>query len=132
MRFARSIMGATLLLAASGVASAQTAAPPLSTATLANLCSVAAADPETTEALGFCRGFLVGAWQYHVEITRPGGRPPIFCLPTSAPTMEAAQASFVAWVAANPQYGNDKALDGLMRWAATTYPCAPAAKPGKR
>ncbi|WP_424811904.1 Rap1a/Tai family immunity protein [Roseococcus sp. YIM B11640] len=121
--------GLLLMAGAMGAASAQTASPatgPLSTATLANLCA-AAPDGEGAMAVGYCRGFIIGAWQYHTEITRPGGAPAVFCLPDPAPTLDAAQSAFVAWVAANPGYGNDKAIDGLMRWAASAYPCPTSA-----
>ncbi len=122
-----------MLLAAAG-ASAQTAAPtpalvaqPLSTATLANLCASQGGEMELDRAVGFCRGFIISAGQYHREITLPGGRAAIFCLPTPAPAVADAQASFVAWVAANPQHAGEAAVNGLLRWAAATYPCAPAA-----
>lgn len=129
--------GAVLALAVgAGAASAQTAgqaagSPPaaasaVTTAALAELC---ASDVET--ARGYCRGFLVGVGQYHTEVTRPGGRAPIFCLPDPAPTLEAAQASFAAWSRANPQHGGEKAVDGLLRWAAATYPCPTPAAPAR-
>jgi hypothetical protein len=139
MRVALSCAIGAMLLVGSG-ALAQTAAPapapgPLSTATLANICSVPATDTETGTAQGFCRGFLIGAWQYHSEIASPGGRAAIFCLPSPAPTLAEAEAGFVAWAAANPQYGSEKAIDGAMRWAAAAYPCptpTPARGTGKR
>jgi len=122
--------GAVLALAVgAGAASAQTAAAPpasvptLTTSTLAEICG---SDAET--ARGFCRGFLVGVGQYHSEVTRPRGRAPIFCLPDPTPTLEAAQASFTAWAGANPQHAGEKAVDGLMRWAAATYPCPTPAR----
>ncbi len=117
--------GAVLALAVgAGAASAQTAGSPpapastLTTATLGELCA-----SEVEAARGYCRGFLVGVGQYHAEVTRPGGRAPIFCLPDPAPTLEAAQASFATWSRANAQHGGEKAVDGLLRWAAATYPC---------
>lgn len=117
------------LLCVGGLASAQPAATPgpITTATLANMCAAPAGEGELAMAQGYCRGFLIGTWQFHTEITRPGGRAAIFCLPAASPSVEAAQSSFVAWAGANAQYANDKAVDGLMRWAAATYPCpAPA------
>jgi len=110
-----------LLLFAAGAGHAQTPAavtPTLTTAALAELCSAS-----TTAAVGYCRGFLVGAGQYHGEISSPGGRPAIFCLPEPTPAVETAQASFVAWAGANPQHAGDKAINGLLRWAQATYPC---------
>jgi hypothetical protein len=123
--------GAVLALAVgASAASAQTAGSPpaavstLTTGTLAEICA-----SEVDTARGYCRGFLVGVGQYHGEVTRPGGRAPIFCLPDPAPTLEAAQAGFVAWAAANPQSAGEKAVDGLLRWAAATYPCPTPARP---
>jgi len=132
MRYVTSLLGGLAMLAGGlGGAMAQTApvpAGPITTGSLATLCA-APTDAEVGHAsLAFCRGFIVGVGQYHVEISRPGGRPAIFCLPTPAPTLEAAQSSFVAWAQANPQYANDKAVDGLLRWAATAYPCPTAAR----
>jgi hypothetical protein len=126
MRLLTSWMGGAALLA---LATAQAAAqspvvPALTTGVLAALCGARGTDAESTTAAGYCRGFLVGVGQYHVEISRPGGIRPAFCLPEAAPTLEVAQASFVAWAAAHPQHRDDKAVDGLLRWAAATYPCA--------
>ena len=134
MRHITSLAGGLLLLAAAG-ASAQTAAPvaqPLSTATLANLCASQGGEMEMDRALGFCRGFIISAGQYHREITLPGGRAAIFCLPTPAPSVSEAQASFVAWAGAHPQYAGEAAVNGLLRWAAATYPCPTAAAPTRR
>jgi Rap1a immunity proteins len=134
MRHATSLPGSLALLAViMGPAQAQTtagdAAPAavVSTRALADLC--AATGPDSAPAVAYCRGFFVGVGQYHVEISQPGGRLPIFCLPNPTPSMESAQAAFVAWVRANPQYAEEKAVDGVLRWAQAAYPCArPAAK----
>ncbi len=135
MRQVTSWLGGMALLALAGAPSfAQTAAPaplpPLSTGVLASLCGATGTDAESATAVGYCRGFIVGVGQYNVEISRPGGVLPAFCLPQPAPTLEFVQTSVVAWVAANPAQADTKAVDGLLRWAATTYPCAaPAAAP---
>jgi hypothetical protein len=118
---------ALALAAIAGAASAQTAGgalavtPGLSTGTLAEICAASGAQAEA--ARGYCRGFLVGVGQYHAEVTRPGGRAPIFCLPDPAPSLDAAQAAFAEWGRANPQHAAEKAVDGLLRWAAIAYPC---------
>ncbi|UPY35747.1 Rap1a/Tai family immunity protein [Sediminicoccus sp. KRV36] len=105
--------------------------PALTTGVLAALCGATGTDAESTTAAGYCRGFIVGVGQYHVEISRAGGIRPAFCLPSPTPTMEFVQASFVTWVNGNPQYAGDRAVDGLMRWASTTYPCAAPRRPGQ-
>lgn len=116
------LAGAALPLAAQPVATP--AGTPLTTATLANICSVSGTEGDIAVATGYCRGFIIGVGQYHRGITAPGGRPPVYCLPDPAPAMAEVQASFVTWAAANTQYADEKAVDGLLRWAAATYPCA--------
>jgi hypothetical protein len=133
MRHVTSWVGGLALLALAGgpvlaQASDTTQLPPLSTGVLATLCGATGADAESATAVGYCRGFIVGVGQYNVEISRPGGILPAFCLPQPAPSLAFVQTSFVAWVEANPDQRDTKAVDGLLRWAATTYPCAaPAA-----
>lgn len=128
--------GAALLALATAPAAAQApepaVVPALTTGVLAALCGADPAQPEGSTAIGYCRGFIVGVGQYHVEISRAGGIRPAFCLPNPTPTLEFVQGAFVAWVAANPQYANDRAVDGLLRWAASAYPCAAPRRAGQR
>ena len=119
---------ATALALWVGGAQAQTAAAPevgVTTGTLAGLCAAGAGTAEgSAGAAGACRGFIVGAGQYHSEMAvARGSRGPAFCLPTPSPSLEAAGASFAAWAQANPQFAGEKAVVGLMRWATATYPC---------
>lgn len=108
--------GLIVAAALGGMAAAQTG--PVTTGPLTELC----ASSDAT-AVAYCRGFLVGAGQYHEASTARGGLSPMFCLGDAMPTIEQAQASFVSWARANPQYAGDRAIDGVMRWAATAYPC---------
>jgi hypothetical protein len=132
--------GAALLALAAGPAAAQAPAaeaapavvPALTTGVLAALCGANAAEAEGSTAIGYCRGFIVGVGQYHVEISRAGGIRPAFCLPNPTPTLEFVQSAFVTWANANPQYANDRAVDGLLRWASTAYPCAAPRRAGQR
>ncbi|MEI6160809.1 MAG: Rap1a/Tai family immunity protein [Roseococcus sp.] len=139
MRHVRSWLGGAALLAlAAGPSFAQAPAPtpaplpPLSTGVLAALCGATGTDAEAATAVGYCRGFIVGVGQYNVEISRPGGILPAFCLPQPTPTLDFVQSSFVAWVNANPQHSDSKAVDGLLRWATATYPCAAPATAARR
>ena len=85
-----------------------------------------------TAALNWCHGFIVGAGQYHRSVTDAGTGPKsLFCMPTPEPTLEQARVAFVAWARAHPQHAAEKAVDGLSRFAAETWPC-PAAKPAAR
>ncbi|MGG5820705.1 Rap1a/Tai family immunity protein [Falsiroseomonas sp. HW251] len=119
-------LAAAALVLAAGAAQAQPAPATsmLTTATLAELCGAA---PQTSEApaTAFCRGFIVGAGQYHHASVRPNQRP-LFCLPTPGPSQAEFQTAFAAWARANPQFGSERAVDGLARFVSTTYPCPPA------
>ncbi|WP_372617396.1 Rap1a/Tai family immunity protein [Falsiroseomonas sp.] len=110
------IAGLMVASALGGAAAAQTG--PVSTGPLAELCASSEA-----AAIAYCRGFLVGAGQYHAASTARGGLSPMFCLSDPMPTVEQAQAAFVAWARANPQHAGERAIDGVMRWAVTAYPC---------
>ncbi len=127
-RRATAILG-LLVAAASWPAAAQTPPTPspvgVTAGTLAEMCaSGAGTDMISAASVGYCRGFLIATGQYHAELTAgPAGRPPVFCLPTPSPTIEAAQDAFVAWVRDHPEAAGEKALIGVMRWAATAYPC---------
>lgn len=95
---------------------------------LATLCSASDRDPMHPAALAWCRGFLVSAAQYHATMAAEGGaHRPIFCLPQPEPTVDQARLAYVDWVRAHPQHSADRAVDGVIRFAAATYPCPPAA-----
>jgi hypothetical protein len=128
----RWLPAAALALACSGGAAlAQTPSPQvLTTATLAELCGAAPAISEAP-ATAFCRGFIIGAGQHHAAVSRVAGQRAAFCMPTPGPTHQEFQTAFAAWARANPQFGQEAAVDGLVRFAATTYPCPPAATPAR-
>ena len=120
--------GAFALACAASPAAAQTAPPAtqmLTTATLAELCGAA---PNTSEApaTAFCRGFIIGAGQYSQTVAVARGRTPLYCMPSPGPTHAEFQAAFVAWARANPQYAQERAVEGLSRFTSATYPCPPA------
>lgn len=125
-------LGALLALGA-GSAHAQaptapTGAAGVTTGALAELCAQGGGtDVIAAAAVGYCRGFLIGVGQMHQEIATRRIRPALYCIPDPSPSLEQAQASFIAWVRANPGEGEQTAAIGLLRWAAATWPCPPPA-----
>ena len=104
----------------------QTRSVPHTVAELAEICAIPPASREFTAANFFCRGFLAGVGQYHGALhPLDGPRPPLFCVPSPPPTLLAAANAFVAWTRANPQHGNEAAVDGLVRFAVAAWPCPP-------
>jgi hypothetical protein len=133
----------TLALAgmlAAAPAFAQTATVPaapggFTTGDLARACGPAAADANALASRAACYATLVSVGQMHALYTsgRQAARP-VFCLPAPSPDLERVSAAYVAWVAANQNYAGVRAAEGVLRFAAATYPCpqAPAAPARRR
>ena len=102
-------------------------------AELARVCDPAWGGVPRLEAIAYCQGFLTSAGQYHT-LLHPARGPikPLYCLPNPGPTIAESGVAFANWAKANPNYGAEPALDGLLRWAQATYPCPQAAAPAAR
>ncbi|HYZ34798.1 MAG TPA: Rap1a/Tai family immunity protein [Crenalkalicoccus sp.] len=98
------------------------------TGDLATLCAAPETEVQGVAARAWCQGFIVSAGQYHGALAAADpARERVYCLPsTSDLTLDQVRTAFVAWAQAHPEYANEKAIDGLMRFAAATWPC-PAA-----
>jgi hypothetical protein len=110
-------------LVAVGLASAGAAAQdgPFDKETTAELASIcASAEPTDSH---FCYGFMLGAGQFYTEILRAELIQPMAC-PDPAPTIAEMRVAFIDWVAANPEAGETRAIDGMMQAAAETWPCS--------
>lgn len=103
-------------------------------ADLAAVCDPGWSGVPRLEAIAYCQGFLTSAGQYHTLLHPAGGaRKPLYCVPNPAPTVAEAGLAFAAWSRANPNYNAEPALDGLLRFAQSKYPCpADAATPARR
>jgi hypothetical protein len=123
----RSIIPALALAAACAAAPAmaQTAPPAFTAAELARACGPAANDANAQASRAACYATLVAIGQAHAIYTtgRQAARP-VFCLPDPSPALELVSAAYVSWVAANQQYAGVRAAEGVLRFAAASYPCA--------
>lgn len=94
-------------------------------AELAAVCDPAGSGVPRLEAIAYCQGFITSAGQYHALLHPVGGRSrPLFCPPTPTPTIAQSGLAFSAWMRANPAHSSEPALDGFLRWAQVSYPCA--------
>lgn len=95
---------------------------------LAAVCDPSWGGMARFEAIAYCQGFITAAGQFHARMNTgrsAGGRSPIYCLPQEdGPTVAQAGYAFANWTRQNSQHGSEPAIDGLMRWAQTTYPCS--------
>lgn len=97
------------------------------TADLARLCGPHADNANTAAMRPACYAALITIGQVHaIYTTGQGAQRPVFCLPDPAPTLDIVSAAFVSWAAANQQYSNVRAAEGVLRFAAASYPCAAA------
>ena len=91
---------------------------------LAQLCAAHPADPNYAAAIHMCQGYLIGLHHMHMAVANAVGSS-IYCLPPDAqPSRDEASAAFAAWVEASPENAGLEALDAVLIWASTTYPCA--------
>ena len=91
---------------------------------LAAVCDPQLRGVERLESIAYCQGFLTAAGQYHTALHPAGGpRRPLFCVPNPPPSVAQSGLAFAAWARQNPQRANEPALDGLLRWAQSAYPC---------
>lgn len=103
------------------------------TADLARLCGPAADNANAMALRPACFASLVTIGQVHAIYTSGrGAQRPVFCLPEQAPTLDRVAGDFVSWAAANQQYSGVRAAEGVLRFAAATYPCPPAAPARRR
>jgi hypothetical protein len=90
---------------------------------LARLCAAGPDTPRHAAAIHMCQGYLVGVHHLHTAAIQPSETGGFYCLPETPPSRNEAAAAFVAWIETTPEAGELPAVEGLMRWAASAYPC---------
>ena len=88
------------------------------------LCGVDAEDPYAVAAIHMCHGYVMGLVHFHIMMDRAlEGR--IYCMEDAErPTRDQAIDMLVKWSRAHPEYDSLEAVDGVVQWAADTYPCS--------
>ena len=131
----RHTLGAAALAALLGAALPASAQPASTTSVSTTADLAAVCQPETTgverlEAITYIPGYLTAVGQTHTALyLNNRRRSPLFCVSDPPPTVAQSGIAFAAWAKQNPQYANEPAVDGLLRWAQATYPCPAAAAP---
>lgn len=121
------VMGITFLVALSSGARANVIEENFrldTTRDLVALCGVDAGDPNAVAAIHMCHGYVTGLVHFHIVMGRAlEGR--VYCMKDEArPTRDQAVAMFVEWSKAHPENDSSEAVDGVLLWAADTYPCS--------
>lgn len=93
------------------------------TADLVDVCTIEAVHADYTAALAFCYGFMDGVAHYDNAIANLDVIEDIVCIPANV-TRKQAVAVFIAYIEANPQYGAEPPIDGLVRALVAEWACA--------
>lgn len=92
---------------------------------LIDLCSAPPEHPLYAQAMAFCHGYLVGAYQYYeAESSGPKGIK-LVNMPNPPPTRNEAIKMFVEWAKAHPQYMKEKPVETEFRFLMEKWPCKP-------
>jgi hypothetical protein len=100
------VMGVAFLVALSSGARANVTEENFrldTTRDLVALCGVDAGDPNAVAAIHMCHGYVTGLVHFHIVMGR---------------------ALEVEWSKAHPENDSSEAVDGVLLWAADTYPCS--------
>ena len=95
----------------------------MTTQNLINLCTVSSKDPLAQQAIHFCQGYLVGAFDFHMAERKDSKQKPWFCLPKPEPSRDEIVAKFVEWTSAHPEYMNELPVETEFRFLVANYPC---------
>ncbi len=111
-----------------GATAAAPASPPpafnvRTTSDLVKLCNTPTTDPSYPGAIGLCVGYGSGVLDYHLADTAGRKRARKVCVPAQPPTRGEARQMFVTWAKTHPQYMDEPAVDGVMRFLIATFPC---------
>jgi len=92
---------------------------------IVNLCTAKVKDPLYHQAVNFCHGYLVGAFDYY-EAAHSGPKAfKLVCLPDQPPSRNEAIEMFIEWARAHPQHMKDSPVETEFRFLMDTYPCKP-------
>jgi hypothetical protein len=92
---------------------------------LLNLCNVSPDDPLYNQAIGFCHGYLVGAYHYYeAQSSGPKGIK-FVCPPDPVPSRNDSINMFIEWAKAHPQYWQKRPVDTEFRFLAEKWSCKP-------
>ena len=120
------LTGAAALLIAAGAASAQVTEKHFllrTTGDFVALCGVSRDDPNAIAAIHFCEGYLLGL-DHFAEVTGQPFRGALYCPPEGLKmSRDEVVARLVAWHRRNPGPASEGPFDGIVRWAAATWPC---------
>ncbi|MEM6679732.1 MAG: Rap1a/Tai family immunity protein [Pseudomonadota bacterium] len=91
---------------------------------LAVLCATSTEHPLYASAIHMCHGYLIGLHHFHQAYAAATDEA-FYCVPQSGdvPSRNDVSAAFAAWVVSTDGVAEQEALDAVLTWASTNYPC---------
>lgn len=87
-------------------------------------CTMRNDNPYYVAATSLCTGYTEAVLDFHLlETMGPRSGKRKVCLPNPAPSKREAVSGLIAWVQSNPQYLDEPAASGVLRYFVNTYPC---------
>lgn len=87
-------------------------------------CTLRNDNPYYVAATSLCTGYTEAVLDFHLlETMGPRQSKRKVCLPTPAPSKREVVTGLVAWAQTNPQYLDEPAASGVLRYFINTYPC---------
>jgi len=90
---------------------------------LLNLCTASPDNPLYHQAINFCHGYLVGAYQYYEAVSAGPKGIDLVCFSNPEPSRNEAIDMFIEWAKAHPQYWAEKPVETEFRFLMEKWPC---------
>jgi hypothetical protein len=90
---------------------------------IVKLCTAPQSDPMHQAAIGYCVGYLTGAFHYYKAVEGAGNQPKLVCFGSAEPGRRELIEQYVAWAQAHPEHGKDLAIDTMFRFLGGRFPC---------
>ena len=93
------------------------------TENIVNLCTAAPEDPLYHQAINFCHGYLVGAYNYYEATSRGPAVIKLVCAPDPRPSRNDTIDMFIEWAKAHPQHWGEPPVETEFRILMEKWPC---------
>jgi len=90
---------------------------------LINLCTASPQDEHYKEAIHFCHGYLVGAYQYSLAEAASDPTQSLVCFTDPKPSRNEAIELFIDWAQAHPQFMTEMPVETEFRFLTEKWPC---------
>ena len=95
------------------------------TKNMINMCTASPDDPLYQQAINFCHGYLVGAFDYYEAAAFGPNGVRLVCEPDPLPSRNESIRMFIEWAKAHPEYMDEPPVETEFRFLMEKWPCKP-------